>query len=235
MATSDSRREVRAWHGIPRLEAGRSAPGVTRDDRPDPMGPLIDDLVAEQHALDAARAGVPDAHWERPSPAEGWLLRGGTVYNAADAGGWYGGASTGLGQSLGSYGIGGACPLRDALVTVRTRSRVPDANCEGGFCYGTHPTSHPTPSRPRSRKVGYTLGAVVVAMIIIGVTTTPSDAPPSPTMPTAAAPASEPAALPEPDPEPEEPERIPTVEEPTVAVEEVRWKWNLDRRGNLQG
>ena len=34
MATSDSRREVRAWHGIPRLEAGREAPGLTRDDRP---------------------------------------------------------------------------------------------------------------------------------------------------------------------------------------------------------
>ena len=82
MATSDSRSEVRAWHGIPRLEAGREAPGVTRDDRPDPMGPLIDDLVAEQHALDAARAGVPDAHWERPSPAEGGLLRDGITHLA---------------------------------------------------------------------------------------------------------------------------------------------------------
>ena len=82
MATSDSRREVRAWHGIPRLEAGRSAPGVTRDDRPDPMGPLIDDLVAEQHALDAALPGVPDAHWERPSPAEGGVLRDGITHLA---------------------------------------------------------------------------------------------------------------------------------------------------------
>ena len=77
MAPSDSRSEVRAWHGIPRLEAGREAPGLTRDDRPDPMGPLIDDLVAAQHALDAARAGVPDAHWERPAPAEGGVLRDG--------------------------------------------------------------------------------------------------------------------------------------------------------------
>ena len=48
---------------------------MTRDDRPDPMGPLIDDLVAEQTALDAALAAVPEADWARPSPAEGWLLR----------------------------------------------------------------------------------------------------------------------------------------------------------------
>ena len=48
---------------------------MTRDDRPDPMGPLIDDLVAEQNALDAALAAVPEADWARPSPAEGWLLR----------------------------------------------------------------------------------------------------------------------------------------------------------------
>ena len=82
MATSDSRSEVRAWHGIPRLEAGREAPGLTRDDRPDPMGPLIDDRVAEQNALDAARAGVPDAHWERPSPAEDGLLRDGIAHLA---------------------------------------------------------------------------------------------------------------------------------------------------------
>ena len=61
---------------------GARAPGVTRDDRPDPMGPLIDDLVAEQHALDAARAGVPDAHWERPSPAAGWVLRDGIAHLA---------------------------------------------------------------------------------------------------------------------------------------------------------
>ncbi|PZC44331.1 MAG: Mycothiol maleylpyruvate isomerase N-terminal domain-containing protein/Wyosine base formation [Chloroflexi bacterium] len=39
------------------------------------MGPLIDDLVAEQNALDAALAAVPEADWGRPSPAEGWLLR----------------------------------------------------------------------------------------------------------------------------------------------------------------
>ena len=63
MAPSDSRREVRAWHGIPRLEAGREAPGLTRDDRPDPSRgrreagtPLIDDLVAEQHALGCWRS-----------------------------------------------------------------------------------------------------------------------------------------------------------------------------------
>ena len=94
MVTSDSRRDVRAWHGIPRLEAGREAPGVTRDDRPDPMGPLIDDLVAEQHALDAARAGVPDAHWERPAPAEGGVLRDGIAHLAEGDARARGGAET---------------------------------------------------------------------------------------------------------------------------------------------
>ena len=44
------------------------------------MGPLIDDLVAEQHALNAALAGVPDAHWERPVPAEGGVLRDGIAH-----------------------------------------------------------------------------------------------------------------------------------------------------------
>ena len=94
MAPSDSRREVRAWHGIPRLEAGREAPGLTRDDRPDPMGPLIDDLVAAQHALDAARAGVPDAHWERPAPAEGGVPRDGIAHLAEGDARARGGAET---------------------------------------------------------------------------------------------------------------------------------------------
>ena len=67
---------------------------MTRDDRPDPMGPLIDDLVAEQLALDAARAGVPDAHWERPAPAEGGLLRDGIAHLAEGDARARGGAET---------------------------------------------------------------------------------------------------------------------------------------------
>ena len=39
------------------------------------MAEIVDDLVAEQDALDAALAPVEASRWESPSPAEGWLLR----------------------------------------------------------------------------------------------------------------------------------------------------------------
>ncbi len=39
------------------------------------MDELVDDLVAEQDYLDAAVSGLAAEVWERPSPAEGWLMR----------------------------------------------------------------------------------------------------------------------------------------------------------------
>ena len=39
------------------------------------MDEFVDDLVAEQDYLDAALGGLPEDAWERPSPAEGWLMR----------------------------------------------------------------------------------------------------------------------------------------------------------------
>lgn len=36
---------------------------------------LIDDLVAEQDALEESLSSVAQTDWERPCPAEGWLLR----------------------------------------------------------------------------------------------------------------------------------------------------------------
>src|SRR5690606_33494275 len=39
------------------------------------MQALIDDLVAEQDALDAAIRDVPHERWEGDSPARGWRMR----------------------------------------------------------------------------------------------------------------------------------------------------------------
>jgi len=41
----------------------------------DVMQALVDDLVAEQRALDDALRDLPPAAWEHASPADGWLLR----------------------------------------------------------------------------------------------------------------------------------------------------------------
>jgi len=46
-----------------------------RSPKPDTLDALIDDLVAEQHQLDAAITAVPVERWSDPSPAQGWLLR----------------------------------------------------------------------------------------------------------------------------------------------------------------
>ena len=35
---------------------------------------LLDDLVAEEHALDDLVAGIDDEDWDRPTPAEGWTV-----------------------------------------------------------------------------------------------------------------------------------------------------------------
>src|SRR5689334_19722389 len=39
------------------------------------MSDLVTDLAAETEVIEQMLAGLPDAEWERPTPAEGWLLR----------------------------------------------------------------------------------------------------------------------------------------------------------------
>ena len=40
-----------------------------------PYEQLLEDLVAEQAALDAVLGGMTDAQWDLPSHAPGWLVR----------------------------------------------------------------------------------------------------------------------------------------------------------------
>lgn len=47
------------------------------------FGALLDDLAAEEHALDAVVAGLDDSAWSTPTPAAGWSVRDQVAHLAA--------------------------------------------------------------------------------------------------------------------------------------------------------
>src|SRR5437899_4044106 len=65
---------------MPRRDPRRSARSASRTGRdgdavPVDINEIADDLQAETDELDKLLVGLSDADWDKPTPAEGWLIR----------------------------------------------------------------------------------------------------------------------------------------------------------------